>query len=219
MRELEKIYRRLYSHYGDLQWWPAETPFEVIVGAILTQNTAWTNVEKALERFDGNLSPERISDLPIGKLQEIIRPAGFYRQKSQYLKAITAWFMSYDCDIGLIKNRPLSDIRSELLEVKGVGNETADSILLYACCLPTFVVDAYTMRFFQRYPIDAGSTYMEVKNFCEAELPRDAELYGHFHALIVHNCKEHCKKKMACAGCPLEEFCEKTSDRSNKNLL
>lgn len=150
-------------------------------------------------------------ELPIEELQEIIRPAGFFRQKSEYLKAVTEWFMSYDCDINLIKSRPLPDIRSELLQVRGVGNETADSILLYGFDFPTFVVDAYTMRLFKRFPIDAGTTYMEVKNYCEEELPRDAELYNHFHALIVHNGKEHCKKKMECAGCPLEENCKKVS--------
>ena len=211
MTILEKIYQILISHYGDLCWWPADTPFEVIVGTILTQNTAWSNVEKALKRFDGDLSPERIMELPIEELQEIIRPAGFFRQKSEYLKAATEWFMSYDCDINLIKSCPLSDIRSELLQVRGVGNETADSILLYGFDFPTFVVDAYTMRLFKRFPIDAGTTYMEVKNYCEKELPRDAELYNHFHALIVHNGKEHCKKKMECAGCPLEEACQKAS--------
>ena len=211
MTILEKIYQILISHYGDLCWWPADTPFEVIVGTILTQNTAWSNVEKALKRFDGDLSPERIMELPIEELQEIIRPAGFFRQKSEYLKAATEWFMSYDCDINLIKSCPLSDIRSELLQVRGVGNETADSILLYGFDFPTFVVDAYTMRLFKRFPIDAGTTYMEVKNYCEKELPRDAELYNHFHALIVHNGKEHCKKKMECAGCPLEENCKKAS--------
>jgi len=209
IRELEKIYQTLYSHYGDLCWWPANTPFEVMAGAILTQNTAWTNVEKALERFNGNLSPGQILNLPIEELEEIIRPAGFYRQKSRYLKAVTEWFMKYDYDIDLIKSRSLPDIRSELLQVRGVGNETADSILLYAFDFPTFVVDAYTMRFFNRFPINAGKTYMEVKNFCEGELPRNAEVYNHFHALIVHNGKKHCKKIMDCAGCPLEEHCEK----------
>lgn len=211
MQSLEKIYQTLYSHYGDLRWWPADTPYEVIVGAILTQNTAWTNVEKAIRRFDGDLLPERILDLPLEELQEIIRPAGYYRQKSQYLKAVTEWFLSYDCDIDAIRSRPLPDIRSELLQVRGVGNETADSILLYAFDFPTFVVDAYTMRFFRRFPIDAGKTYMEVKNYCEAELPQDAELYNHFHALIVLNAKEHCKKKTDCIGCPLVELCEKKS--------
>lgn len=166
-------------------------------------------MEKAIQRFDGDLAPERILTLPMDELQEIIRPAGFFRQKSQYLKAVTQWFMNYDCNIELIKNRPLPEIRSELLQVRGVGNETADSILLYAFGFPTFVVDAYTMRFFKRFPVDAGKTYMEVKNFCEAELPRDTKLYSHFHALIVQNGKEYCKKKMDCAGCPLEELCEK----------
>jgi endonuclease-3 related protein len=183
----------------------------VIVGAILTQNTAWTNVEKAIARFDGNLTPEQILNLPVEEIQEIIRPAGYFRQKSQYLKAVAEWFMSYDCDIDLIKNRPLPEIRAELLQVRGIGNETADSILLYAFDFPTFVVDAYTMRFFKRFPIDAGKTYMEVKNFCENELPQDAEIYNHFHALIVHNGKEHCKKKMDCTDCPLEAVCQKVS--------
>ena len=111
---LIKIYKTLYSHYGDLDWWPADTPFEVIVGAILTQNTAWANVEKALKRFEGRLSPERILALPVEELREIIRPAGYYNQKTQYLKAVTEWFMRYDCDADLIKNRPMPDIRSEL---------------------------------------------------------------------------------------------------------
>ncbi|NLM18945.1 MAG: endonuclease [Clostridiaceae bacterium] len=209
MGELEKIYQTLYSYYGDLRWWPADTPFEVMVGAVLTQNTTWNNVEKTLKQFDGNISPERILDLSIEEVQEIIRPTGFYRQKSQYLKAVTEWFLSYDCDIDLIKKRPLLDIRFELLQVRGIGNETADSILLYAFEFPTFVVDAYTMRLFRRFPINAGKTYMEVKNYCEEELPQDTELYNHFHALIVHNGKEHCKKKMDCTGCPLEVFCKK----------
>ncbi|MGI6072455.1 MAG: endonuclease III domain-containing protein [Lachnospiraceae bacterium] len=211
MGKLKKIYHTLYSHYGDLRWWPADTPFEVIAGAILTQNTAWTNVEKAIARFGGDLSPERILSLQTEELQEIIRPAGFYRQKAQYLKAVTEWFASYDCDLNLIKKRPLADIRFELLQVRGVGNETADSILLYAFEFPTFVVDAYTIRFFKRFPVDAGKTYMEVKNFCERELPQDAELYNHFHALIVYNGKEHCKKKTDCAGCPVEKHCKKIS--------
>jgi endonuclease-3 related protein len=211
MNKLQKIYNTLYSHYGNLNWWPADTPFEVIVGTILTQNTAWSNVEKAIERFEGDLSPERVMSLSMEELQEIIRPAGFFRQKAQYLKAVTEWFMSYECNIDLIRKHSLSDIRLELLKVRGVGNETADSILLYAFGLPSFVVDAYTMRFFRRFPVDAGNTYMEVKNYCEKELPSDIEVYNHFHALIVHNGKEHCKKKAECAGCPLEKYCKKIS--------
>ena len=211
MNKLQKIYNTLYSHYGNLNWWPADTPFEVIVGTILTQNTAWSNVEKAIERFEGDLSPERVMSLSMEELQEIIRPAGFFRQKAQYLKAVTEWFMNYDCNIDLIRKHSLSDIRAELLKVRGVGNETADSILLYAFGLPSFVVDAYTMRFFRRFPVAAGNTYMEVKNYCEKELPSDIEVYNRFHALIVHNGKEHCKKKTECAGCPLEKYCKKIS--------
>ncbi|HHU53362.1 MAG TPA: endonuclease III domain-containing protein [Clostridiaceae bacterium] len=211
MSELEIIYKALYSHYGDLHWWPADSAFEVIVGAILTQNTSWINVEKALERFERQLSPERILNLPIEELQEIIRPAGFYRQKSQYLKAVTEWFMSYDCDLSLIKKCSLTVIRSELLQVRGVGNETADSILLYAFDFPAFVVDAYTMRLFKRFPINAGKTYQEVKNYCENMLPQDVNLYNNFHAMIVSNGKKYCKKQIVCIGCPLEELCKKIS--------
>ncbi|MDI9469589.1 MAG: endonuclease III domain-containing protein [Bacillota bacterium] len=209
MPDLNQIFQMLYAHYGDLAWWPAETPFEVMVGAVLTQNTAWSNVEKAIRRFDGKLSPERIMELPEEELQDIIRPAGFFKQKSQYLKALSCWLMGYDADLDAIRCRPLSEVRAELLEVRGVGNETADSILLYAFDLPTFVVDAYTMRFFGRFPIPAGKTYMEVKAFCEARLPRTVEVYQHFHALIVQNGKEHCRKKMACPACPLEHICQK----------
>jgi endonuclease-3 related protein len=117
--------------------------------------------------------------------------------------------MTYNCDLDLIKNHPLPDIRSELLRVRGVGNETADSILLYAFDFPTFVVDAYTLRLFSRIPIHAGKTYMKVKKFCEDKLPRDAEIYNHFHALIVQNGKEYCKKKPDCQGCPLYGICKK----------
>lgn len=206
---LEKMLQTLYVHYGDLNWWPAETPFEVVVGAILTQNTAWFNVEKALANFEGDLTPKRILELDTEAIGEIIRPAGYYKQKARYLKAVTAWFMIYRNDPDRIKDRPLSDLRSELLQIYGVGNETADSILLYAFDLPTFVVDAYTLRVFKRFPIEAGKTYMEVKTFCEDQLPRDVNLYKNFHAMIVQVGKDHCKKKMVCDGCPLGETCQK----------
>ncbi len=211
MQKLEKIYRILFDHYGDLYWWPAKTPFEVIIGAILTQNTAWSNVEKAIARFGDDLSASRILDLPVEELQTIIRPAGFYKQKALYLKAVSAWFMSYGGRIDLIKSRPLREIRDELLRVRGVGNETADSILLYAFDFPTFVVDAYTMRLFSRLSIYAGKTYMEVKNYCERELQGNAEVYNQFHALIVQNGKLRCKKIKNCDGCPLDRYCKKLS--------
>ncbi|MGI6157514.1 MAG: endonuclease III domain-containing protein [Saccharofermentanales bacterium] len=209
---LLEIYETLFSFYGDLQWWPAKTPYEVMVGAILTQNTAWTNVEKAIGRFEGDLSPERIDHLSLEELQDLIRPAGFYKQKSKYLKALTAWFLAYDCDVKRIQNLRLSDVRKELLGVHGVGNETADSILLYAFHFPTFVVDAYTMRLFKRYPLDAGRTYAQVKKFIERRIPADVLMYNRFHALLVQNGKDHCRKKARCEGCALESSCKKCFD-------
>lgn len=210
--KLYEIYEALFSFYGDLQWWPADSVYEVMVGAILTQNTAWSNVEKAIERFGGDLTPERVLRLPLPELQELIRPAGFYKQKSQYLKALTEWFMRYDCDAERISKLRLEEVRKELLQLYGVGRETADSILLYGFHFPTFVVDAYTLRLFRRYPLDAGSTYRQVKAFIESKMPRETLLYNRFHALIVQNGKEHCKKKPRCAGCPLEETCEKLAE-------
>lgn len=207
--KLITIYETLMNHYDDLGWWPADTPFEVMVGAILTQNTAWTNVEKAIVRFDGELTPARIQGLSHEELEKIIRPAGFYRQKAMYLKNLTAWFARYAWDTEKAKDISTEELRRELLAVRGIGNETADSILLYAFHRATFVVDAYTKRLFARIPVDAGKKYLEIKRFCERNLPEDAVLYNHFHALIVENAKIHCRKIPRCASCPLEHLCAK----------
>jgi endonuclease-3 related protein len=204
---LTTIYHALFEHYGNLRWWPAKTPYEVIVGAVLTQNTAWGNVEKAIANFSGELSPERVISMGMDELVEIIRPAGFFNQKAAYLKEITAWFGKYGFNVTAVRKLPLEQIRAELLSVRGVGRETADSILLYAFGFPSFVVDAYTMRLLSRLPIDAGRSYEEVKAYFERELPRDVEIYNNFHALIVVNAKEHCRKKPVCAKCPLSEMC------------
>jgi len=141
------IYEKLNAHYGDLKWWPAKTPYEVIVGAVLTQNTSWSNVEKAIANFGENLSPQFVRDADSTELIEIIRPAGFFNQKAVYLKAVTDWFAKYDFDVATVRRKPLEKLRPELLSVKGIGKETADSILLYAFGFPTFVVDAYTVAF------------------------------------------------------------------------
>lgn len=180
-----------------------------MIGAILTQNTSWSNVEKAIEQFEGNLTPNHILTISIDELQRIIRPAGFYKQKSVYIKAMTEWFATYNCDYDSVRRCDLSKIRSELLNVRGIGDETADSILLYAFDFPSFVVDAYTLRLFGRIPINAGKTYMEVKKYCEDKLPHNTALYNHFHALIVQNGKEHCRKRPNCCGCPLSGICKK----------
>ncbi len=206
---IHNIYNALLSHYGDPHWWPAETPYEVIVGAVLTQNTAWSNVEVAIANFGGDLSPEFVAGANIETLSQIIKPAGSFNQKAGYLKTVTAWFALYNYSVAAVQNEPLEKIRAELLSVKGVGQETADSILLYAFGFPSFVVDAYTHRLCERYPIEAGKNYAAVKAYFEGNLPKSAELYNNFHALIVVNAKEHCRKKPSCAGCPLAGECEK----------
>jgi endonuclease-3 related protein len=207
--KLLQIYETLLAHHGQLHWWPAKTPYEVIVGAVLTQNTAWSNVEKAIANFGDTLSPETVMNAGHTELTKIIRPAGFFNQKAVYLKAVTDWFAGYGFDIPAVRREPLATVRAEILAVKGVGCETADSILLYAFGFPTFVVDAYTVRLCERYPVEAGSGYAAVKAFFEGNLPRSADVYNNFHALIVINAKEHCRKKPVCGSCPLSDQCRK----------
>lgn len=201
------IYQTLDAYYGDLHWWPAASCFEMMAGAILTQNTSWTQVERALAQLEGHLSAEGILALPLEELETRIRPAGFFRQKAQYLRTLAQWFLSYGGDLEAIRKRPLEELRPELLALRGVGRETADSILLYAFDFPSFVVDAYTRRLFDRLPVDAGSSYEAIKGYCESQLPQDLSLYQQFHALIVQNAKDHCRKKPLCAGCPLAGAC------------
>jgi endonuclease-3 related protein len=212
-KKIQSIYDALFAHYGDLHWWPAETPYEIIVGAVLTQNTAWSNVEKAIKGFGDNLTLEFIANIEIAELAKIIRPAGFFNQKSAYLKAVTEWYFRYNYNAAAVRKQPLEKLRAELLAVKGVGQETADSILLYAFGFPTFVVDAYTNRLCARYPIPAGKNYAEVKAYFEKHIPKSAEIYNNFHALIVINAKEHCRKKPQCEGCPLGGECKKENTK------
>ena len=204
-----EIYKKLLTHYGNPEWWPANSPYEVIVGAILTQNTNWNNVEKAIANFGDRLSPQFVAGVDMTELIEIIRPAGFFNQKAACLKTVTDWFSKYGYDIAQAQKRSLHDLRAELLSVKGIGNETADCILLYAMDLPTFVVDAYTMRFCSRFPLDAGQGYMAVKAYFEEALTKSEKVYNNYHALIVLNGKTHCKKRASCRGCPLEDICAK----------
>lgn len=212
---LLEIYDTLHARYGDLHWWPAKTPYEVIVGAVLTQNTAWSNVEKAIANFGDELTPERVAAAGAEELTELIRPSGFFNQKADYLKAVTAWFEGYGYCVSNVQSEPADKLRRELLATKGVGQETADSILLYAFGLPVFVVDAYTYRLCDRYPLEvgggyvrdkgnaAGGNYAAVKAFFENNLPKSAQLYNNYHALIVINGKDHCRKKPLCENCPL----------------
>jgi endonuclease-3 related protein len=207
--KLTEIYAALGARYGDPHWWPGDTPYEVMAGAVLTQNCAWRNVEKAIANFGARLTPDFVLNAAAAELMEIIRPAGFFNQTAAYLQAVTAWFGRYNFDAATARREPLAKLRAELLATKGVGPETADSILLYALDLPTFVVDAYTARLCERLPIPAGQGYDKIKAYFEGGLTQSAKVYNRFHALIVLNAKEHCRKKPLCGGCPLEENCER----------
>ncbi len=198
-KELRDIFNTLLKEYGPQRWWPGDTPFEVMVGAILTQNTSWTNVEKAisnLKRSD-SLSPEAIDAMPEDRLAELIKPSGYFNIKAKRLKSFIKYFIeSYGGKTGKMRKRDPAQIRRELLSVSGIGPETADSIMLYALEMPVFVVDAYTKRIFSRhgfFPPDCD--YHEVQKFFMDSLPEDVKLYNEYHALIVRLAKERCVKK------------------------
>jgi endonuclease III related protein len=205
--ELLKIYELLDGYFGDLHWWPAADPFEVMVGAILTQNTAWTNVEKAIKALRENrlLTPAALSIVPEDELARIIRPSGYYHLKAERLKAFVRFLMGeYSGNVEAMKVEQLSQLRDKLLGVKGIGPETADSILLYACEKPIFVSDAYTGRILLRHGIigsDAG--YDSIQALFMDHLQPDVGLFNQYHALIVNAGKIFCRRKAQCAACPL----------------
>jgi endonuclease-3 related protein len=208
---LLEIFDTLLDVYGPRFWWPAETPFEVCVGAILTQNTNWGNVEKAIANLKGEalLSPEALRDVPLARLAELIRTAGYYNVKSGRLKDFIGWlFAEYGGSLNRMFDRELRMLREELLKVRGIGPETCDSILLYAGHKPSFVVDAYTKRLFSRMSlVPENAAYDEVRSLFMTNLPADTGLYNEYHALIVEHCKERCRKKPLCETCPLRPRC------------
>lgn len=179
-QKLLRLYQQLEAEYGKQHWWPADSQYEVVVGALLTQNTNWKNVEKAIANLKkaGKLEPRRLLETENRELETLIRPSGFYRQKAERLKLLTAKYLD------IIKRGSLPT-RDELLLVKGVGKETADSILLYAFDLPYFVIDAYTKRFCSHHALFEGKEYDEYRLFFESSLPRSVQLYKEYHALIV----------------------------------
>lgn len=208
--QLLDLYDRLYHYFGPSHWWPGESPLEVMVGAILTQNTAWSNVEKALRRLKAEeaLSASFLDQVDQMVLSEWIRPAGYFRIKAGRIKNFFNFIIrQYEGQINKMKDQPLDFIRSQLLSVKGIGPETADSILLYALEMPSFVVDAYTHRIFSRHRlIDEEIGYEELRAYFMDRLPNDPQLYNEYHALLVRLGKEFCKKtNPRCEECPLSE--------------
>jgi len=214
--DLMAVYEALYGHYGPQGWWPGETPFEVMVGAILTQNTNWQNVEKAIGnlRSAGVLSAKKIHGMPVDELAVLIRPSGYFNMKAARLKAFMDYFVGrYGGSVARMKRSGCGRLREELLSINGIGPETADSILLYALGCPVFVVDAYTRRIFARHGcFPEGSDYHDVQRYFMERLPGDVRLYNEYHALIVRLAKDRCvKKEGRCELCVLMDGQEVTS--------
>ncbi len=209
-RVLLLMYKRLLEYFGPQHWWPAETRFEVIVGAILTQNTNWGNVEKAIERMRlaGCLDPAALRDIAEDRLAEFVRPAGYFNIKARRLKNFMHFFYKeYDGNISEMKKEPINILRKKLLSVNGIGPETADSILLYALDKPIFVVDAYTRRLLLRHRIIAADTdYDDIQNVFMSRLPHNVDMFNEYHALIVRLGKDFCKTTPVCEKCPLNKF-------------
>jgi endonuclease-3 related protein len=209
-KQLKDIYNILYKRFGPQDWWPGDMPFEVIVGAILTQNTNWTNVEKAIANLKKAkvLTPKKLYRLNTRKLAQLIRPAGYYNIKASRVKNFLDWlFENHAGNLALANNLPSDCLRDELLSVEGVGPETADSILLYAFNRPVFVVDAYTARICSRHHlISAGDKYDQIKNLFESNLPANVQLFNEYHALLVCLGKDFCKPKPRCPDCPLNHL-------------
>ena len=208
--KLLDIYRILFDHYGPREWWPAETPFEVVVGAILTQNTAWRNVEKAITNLKqlGPLTPEALFRLPEETLAEAIRPSGYYRKKGKRLRNFLGMLSDrFECRLDALFDLPTETLREELLALSGIGPETADSILLYAAGRPVFVIDTYTIRILSRHELLPEETsYAEAQQWVTDHLPEDVQLFNEFHALLVNVGKDFCSPRPKCSGCPLEGF-------------
>jgi endonuclease III related protein len=211
---LSQVCQRLVAALGPQYWWPGDSPFEVIVGAVLVQNTSWQNVKRAIHalREADLLEPHALYHVPVEELEELIRPAGYYRLKARRLRSMLKFLVErYDGSLEAMFRTPLPELREELLAVHGIGPETADSILLYAGNLPAFVVDTYTHRIFARHGwIGFDADYHEIQDYCQSNLPQDAALYNEFHALLVNVGKNYCRKTAPkCRECPLAEMLPK----------
>lgn len=217
--KFEEIYNQLFKSYGPQNWWPAETPYEMMVGAVLTQNTSWNNVKRAIDNFKGNLSPEFIDNLTDEELCEYIRPSGFFNMKAKRLRGLNVWYSKYGYDASKAEKEDTIKLRDELLSVSGIGRETADSILLYAFNKPVFVIDAYTRRVFSRFGFLIPDDYDDIRRLFEENLKKDYRLYNEYHALIVNHAKLYCKKKPACKDCPLSHNCAKNGIDKEMDVL
>jgi len=204
--KLKFLYNLLYNHFGPQNWWPGDSPFEICIGAILTQNTAWTNVEKAIQNLKevNLLELERMYNTSDSEIARLIKPAGYFNVKTKRLRNfLNATIHEFDSFFDLDKKT----LREKLLNINGIGPETADSMLLYAFNKTSFVIDAYTKRILQRHSLASeDANYYQLKDYFESHLEEDRQLFNEYHALIVMLGKDYCKPKAKCELCPLKEF-------------
>lgn len=208
-RRLMAVYRRLHAAHGPQQWWPGDSTFEIMVGAVLTQNTAWTNVEKAIAnlKLAQALSPEVIIAVPHRRLASWLKPSGYFNIKAKRLRAYCEWLIRKG-GVKRLAQLPTIALRDELLQVHGIGPETADDILLYAFHRPVFVIDAYTRRVFKRLGlIEGNEDYETLRELFEKSLVTDAQLFNEYHALIVAHAKDACRPQPRCDSCKLGTLC------------
>jgi len=214
-KALLDIYQQLIARYGHQHWWPAQTSFEVMVGAILTQSAAWSNVEKAIINLKQAraLSPRALRELSLPELGKLIRPCGYYNAKSLKLKSFAHWLADkYDDSLDKMFAQDTAHLRQQLLAVNGIGQETADSILLYAANKAVFVIDAYTRRITDRLGISPdGNNYQAYQRFFMDNLPADVNLFNEYHALLVCLAKDVCRSQPRCHRCCLQEICQSAS--------
>ena len=207
-KRIRKFYDSLFERYGTQHWWPADSALECILGAILTQNTAWKNVEKAIRNLkrNGLISIEKLDSIPTQKLARIVRSSGYFNQKASKIKNfISLVNKNYDGVLEKMLKEDTHNLRETLLSVRGIGPETADSILLYAARRPKFVVDVYTYRILSRHAlIPTEASYHEIQELITDSISEDVGVYNEFHALLVRVGKEHCRRNPVCQGCPLE---------------
>jgi endonuclease-3 related protein len=209
--KLMEMYERMLTKFGPQHWWPGDSPLEIMVGAVLVQNTSWRNVEHAINnlREAGVMEPRALYNVPPTELAELIRPAGYYQLKTKRLRNLLRFIVEqYGGSLDAMFNTGVASLREQLLEINGIGPETADAILLYGGGLPTFVVDTYAHRILARHGwLDYDATYDDIKDYFESTLPNDAALYNEYHALLVRVGKDYCKRSAPnCEACPLAEM-------------
>lgn len=218
-KQISSIFNTLSAFYGDrilrqgwrgtASWWEANSAVELMVGAILVQNTNWRNVDKALNNFQGKLAAKFIIDTTNDELATIIRPAGFQNQKAKKLKALFVWFETFNFDVQYVSKLSKSTLRKQLLKVNGIGNETADALLVYVFDKTSFVIDAYARRIFSRIGLSTPKKYDDFRILIEDAIPCDVTTYDYYHGLLVEHAKEFCNKTPNCDACPLGNICKK----------